>query len=140
VSERTFFDTNMLVYADDRDAGQKSQIAQGLLGEAIRSQTAVLSTQVLQEYFVVSTRKLKVPPEVARQKVDLLSSLEVVQIDVSLILEAIDLGLLRHFSFWDALILSCARAAGCTRLLTEDLHHGQLVAGVRVVNPFQESA
>jgi predicted nucleic acid-binding protein len=136
VSERTFFDTNMLVYADDRDAGQKSQIAQELLGEAIRSQTAVLSTQVLQEYFVVSTRKLKVPPEIARQKVDLLSNLEVVQIDVGLILEAIDLALLRQFSFWDALILSCARAAGCARLLTEDLHHGQIVAGVRVVNPF----
>jgi predicted nucleic acid-binding protein len=73
VNDRVFVDTNVLVYADDRSAAEKRTRALTLLGELIRESRAVLSTQVLQEYFVVATRKLGVPPELARQKVDALS-------------------------------------------------------------------
>jgi predicted nucleic acid-binding protein len=136
VSERVFVDTNVLVYADDLDAGDKATRARELLRALYTDMNGVLSTQVLQEFFVVSTRKLGVDKAVARRKVELLSKLDVVTIQVSHILQAIDLHRLHSVSFWDALIISCAAAAGCVRLLSEDLQHGAVIAGVRIENPF----
>lgn len=134
-----FIDTNVLIYADDLDAGDKNRKARSIVADALTRATAVLSTQVLQEYFVVATRKLGVDPAIARRKVELLARLDVVRIDVGLVLGAIDLLRLHSLSFWDALILKSASMAGCTRLLTEDLQHGQIVEGVRVENPFHRS-
>jgi predicted nucleic acid-binding protein len=136
VKERVFVDTNVLVYADDLDAGDKTQRARALLGELLREQSGVLSTQVLQEFFAVTTRKLKVDPAIARRKVELLATLDVVSIQVPHILHAIDLHRLHSVSFWDALILACAAAAGCARLWSEDLQHGAVIAGVKIENPF----
>jgi predicted nucleic acid-binding protein len=136
VKERVFIDTNLLVYADDLDAGEKTVRARQLVGEALRAQTGVLSTQVLQEFFVVTTRKLGVAPEIARRKVELLATMDVVSVQIPHILHAIDLHRLHSLSFWDALILACAAAAGCPRLWSEDLQHGAVISGVRIENPF----
>src|SRR5262249_7126427 len=97
----------------------------------------VLSTQVLQEYFVVATKKLGVEAEYARRKVELLSSLDVVRPDVTDVLAAIDLTRLRSISFWDALIVRAAENAGCAVLLSEDLQDGEVISGVRIKNPFR---
>lgn len=137
MKERVFLDTNVLIYADDLDAGDKHARARELLGAAIRDQNGVLSTQVLQEFFVVATRKLGVEAGVARRKVELLSALDVVSIQVPHVLSAIDLHRLHSLSFWDALIVTCAAAAGCARLCSEDMQHGATLAGVRVENPFK---
>jgi predicted nucleic acid-binding protein len=137
VTVRAFLDTNVLVYADDLDAGDKRARARHVLEEAITTQSGVLSTQVLQEYFVVATRKLGVDPAVARRKVELFATLDVVRVDVDRILGAIDLHRLHALSFWDALVVRCAAAAGCSRLLTEDLQHGLVIDGVRVEDPFR---
>jgi predicted nucleic acid-binding protein len=137
---RDFIDTNVLVYADDLDAGPKNTIARSLVEDALLRATGVLSTQVLQEFFSVSTRKLGVPAEVARRKVELLAHLEVVRIDVDAILAAIDLHRLHPLSFWDALIVQAAASAGCSRILSEDLQHGRTLAGVKIVNPFLADA
>lgn len=137
MKERVFFDTNVLLYADDADAGARRHIAQQHLEGALRDGTAVLSTQVLQEYFVVSTRKLGVPAEMARQKIELLATMDLIHVGLELILGAIDLHRLHGISFWDALIVKAASAAGCRRLLSEDLHHGQKLDGVLVENPFR---
>ena len=136
MKERVFVDTNVLVYADDLDAGDKTQRARALLAQLFREQRGVLSTQVLQEFFAVTTRKLHVDPAIARRKVELLAKLDVVSIQVPHILHAIDLHRLHSVSFWDALILACAAAAGCARVWTEDLQHGANIAGVRIENPF----
>lgn len=136
MKDRVFVDTNVLVYADDLDAGEKMERARALVSELFRDQNGVLSTQVLQEFFAVTTRKLGVDPAVARRKVELLSTLDVVAIQVPHILHAIDLHRLHSVSFWDGLILSCAAAAGCKRLWTEDLQAGATIAGVRIENPF----
>jgi predicted nucleic acid-binding protein len=136
MSERVFFDTNVIVYADDRSAGAKRERALALIGELAGESRAVISTQVLQEYFVFATRKLGVPAEVARRKVDALSHLDVVLVRPELVLAAIDLHRLHSISFWDALIIRSAAAAGCSRVLSEDLQHGQVFDGVRVENPF----
>lgn len=139
MSERVFLDTNVLVYADDLDAGPKQERAQAILLDCFSAATGVLSTQVLQEFFVVSTRKLGVPPDVARHKIELLSRLDLVAVRLDLILGAIDLHRLHAISFWDALVVRCASAAGCARLLTEDLQHGQVLDGVEVTNPFLDA-
>ena len=139
MSERLFLDTNVLVYADDAAAGAKHQIAQDVLERALKRGVSVLSTQVLEEYFVIATKKLRIDAAAARRRVELLSTLDVVEIDVPTILNAIDLHRLHALAFWDALIVHTAAVAGCTRLITEDLQHGRVYAGVTAENPFRDA-
>jgi len=138
VSERVFLDTNLLVYADDADAGDKQRAARKQIRSAIVERTGVISTQVLQEYFSVATRKLGISPAAARRRVELLSVLDVVRIEVTTILGAIDLHRLHSLSFWDALIVRAASLAGCTRIVSEDLQTGSTIDGVRIEDPFAE--
>lgn len=140
MSGRVFLDTNVLIYADDLDAGQKNATARDVVRRALTDGTGVLSTQVLQEFFVIATKKLGVDAEIARRKVELLSAMDVVRIEVDEILAAIDLHRLHSISFWDALIVRCAATAGCKRLLSEDLQHGRTIAGVTIENPFATAA
>lgn len=135
---RAFFDTNVLVYLFDADAPQKQQIARALLEREASAGRATLSTQVLQELFVIVTRKLgvPVPHEDAERAVRSLSELSVVQIDAALILAAIDAVRRSQISFWDALIVRAALQSGSTVLYTEDLQHGQEIEGLTISNPF----
>ena len=133
---RSFFDTNILVYADDKDSPAKRRQALELVAQHRREGTGVLSLQILQEYFVALTRKLRVEADIARRKVELLAEFDVVTPDVADILAAIDLHRLHHFSFWDGLVLRSAAQAGCRVLFTEDLQAGRNFDGVLIVNPF----
>lgn len=133
---RSFIDTNILVYTDDHDALEKQKRALDLVEQARLSRNGVLSTQVLQEYFVTATRKLNVEPAIARRKVELFARLDLVQIDLDAILAAIDLHRLHQFSFWDALIIQSALVSGCRILFTEDLQQRRRVNGLEVLNPF----
>ena len=137
MSARSFFDTNVLVYTDDKSAPAKQRRALELVAEHRRAGTGVVSLQVLQEYFVAATRKLHVDVRTARRKVELLAEFEVVTPGVPDVLAAIDLHLLHGFPFWDALILHGARQAGCRVLLSEDLQDARQLDGLRVVNPFR---
>jgi predicted nucleic acid-binding protein len=134
---RAFLDTNVLVYADDADAGPKRTKAQALVVSALANGDAVISTQVLQEYFAVATRKLSVAAEAAQKKVEVLAALVAVTIDADHVIESIKLHRLYNLSFWDALIVHAARRAGCDRLITEDLQAGQRIEGVEIVDPFE---
>jgi predicted nucleic acid-binding protein len=136
MSVRSFFDTNVLVYADDKASPAKQRRAIELVAEHRRAGTGAVSLQVLQEYFVTVTRKLEVDARIARRKVELLAEFDVAAPDVADILAAIDLHRLHGFSFWDALILRAAKQAGCTVLLSEDFQQSREIDGVRVVNPF----
>jgi predicted nucleic acid-binding protein len=136
MSARSFFDTNVLVYADDKAALAKQRRALELVAEHRRAGTGVVSVQVLQEYFVTVTRKLKVDPLVARRKVELLAEFDVAAPGVDDILAAIDLHRLHGFSFWDALVVRAAKQSGCTVLFSEDLQEAREVDGVRIMNPF----
>ena len=133
---RRFLDTNLLVYTDDAADRRRSRIAMAEVEAAIISREGVISTQVLQEYFSVTTRKLGTDPGIARRRLQLFATLEVVQIDVEMILGATDLHRLHGLSFWDALIIQAAGRAGCEVLLTEDLQAGRSIAGVRITDPF----
>ena len=136
MSARSFFDTNVLVYADDKAAPAKQRRALELVAEHRRAGTGVVSLQVLQEYFVTATRKLGVDARIVRRKVELLAEFDVAAPDVADILAAIDLHWLHGFSFWDALVLRAAKQSGCGVLLSEDFQESREIDGVRVVNPF----
>jgi predicted nucleic acid-binding protein len=131
-----FFDTNILVYCDDVTAPRKQDRAIQLLTEHQRSATAVISLQVMQEYFVAVTRKLGVDAELAQRKVEILARGHVVRFATDDVILAIELHRLHRISFWDGLIVQAARSAGAGVLYSEDLQHGSMAGGVKVVNPF----
>jgi len=137
MSARSFFDTNVLIYADDKSAPAKQRRSLDLVAEHRRAGTGVVSMQVLQEYFVTVTRKLGVDARIARRKVELLAEFDVAAPDIADILAAIDLHRLHGFSFWDALILRAAKQAGCGVLFTEDMQEAREIDGIRIVNPFR---
>jgi predicted nucleic acid-binding protein len=133
-----FVDTNVLVYAHDASETIRQPAAQAVLTDLWRTRLGALSTQVLQEFYVVATRRFD-PPMPRRQTRDLVeaySQWRVVQIDVLLILAASQLEERHTLSFWDALIVEAARRAGATRLISEDLQTGRRLAGVLIDNPF----
>jgi predicted nucleic acid-binding protein len=139
---RSFFDTNVLVYLfDNRDPGKKIRAQQVFAEESERGR-AVLSTQVLQEFYWAVTRKLAtpLPEEVAEERVRDFSRLPLVRVDAPMILAAIMRSRSQSFSFWDALVIEAALRARAGRLLTEDLQHGQRIGDLTVENPFREGA
>ncbi|HEX7836633.1 MAG TPA: PIN domain-containing protein [Kofleriaceae bacterium] len=137
MAERVFIDTNVVIYACDRAAGDKRVRAREVLAPLLRERRAVISTQVLQEFFAAGTRKLHMPADQARRHVEKWSKLDVVVIRPETVLGAIDLHRLHTLSFWDALVIKSAGVAGCGRLLSEDLNHGQVIDGVAIENPFR---
>ena len=134
---KVFFDSNILVYFADGADPQKQQIAEKLIKNAVINDNGVISTQSLQEFFAATTRKLLCTKEKAKEYVENFSdSFTVEQVSVPLILKAINISIKNKFSFWDSLILSAAIQSGCIICYSEDLTNGQIVEGVKVVNPF----
>lgn len=134
---RSFLDTNILVYAvDDADVG-KRDAARELI--AAPEERLVVSTQVLSEFYVVTTRKLASPlsEQDAARAVEALSKLTTVVMDPALVLAGIAISREARLSLWDGLILAAASAGGCDRVLTEDLADGASIRSVRVENPFR---
>ena len=134
----TFVDTNVLVYAHDRSETRKQPLAQALMEGLWASRTGTLSTQILQEFYVVATRKFDPPMSrnEAREIVALYAAWPLVQVDLALILVASELEERHKLSFWDALVVEAARRADATRIVTEDLQGGRHIGGVRIENPF----
>jgi predicted nucleic acid-binding protein len=137
-SAPTFIDTNVLVYAHDRSETRKQPIAQALLATLWNERTGSLSTQVLQEFYVVATRKFDPPMTrpAAREVVALYGQWSLVHIDVPIIVGASKLEERHRLSFWDALVVEAALRSGATRLATEDLQTGRVIGGMTIVNPF----
>ena len=140
MSARTFVDTGVLVYAHDRSAGGKHDRAKEVVSQLWHERSGVLSTQVLQELYV-NLRKVAAKPLPRSQAKQLLAEYltwEVVVNDGQSILEALELEERYRISFWDAMIVQAANAAGVESLCTEELNHGQRYGSVVVINPFEE--
>jgi predicted nucleic acid-binding protein len=137
---KSFIDTNVILYANDANAGAKRERAEAVIRKHIAAKTAVISTQVCMEYASVAFSKLRQPPDAIEDQLDLLARLEVVQVDVPLVRAGFHLMAAHSLSFWDAVILAAAQSARCEVLLTEDLCHGRLYGAVRVVDPFRSEA
>jgi predicted nucleic acid-binding protein len=138
--ERQFVDTNILVYAYDQTAGAKHDKARALLTELLHTGEGCLSMQVLQEFFVSLTRKIRKPLDSAEaaRRVAYLAEWNLHVPERSDLFFAIDLHQQLRISFWDAMMIQSARRLGCRVLWTEDLSDGQSYAGVTVRNPFLE--
>jgi predicted nucleic acid-binding protein len=137
---RYFFDTNIVVYANDGRNPEKQKRALALVADALRSGSGVISTQVLQEYANVALGKLGQRQDVVLRQLALLEHLEVVHQSPALVRRAVELHGLYGVTFWDAAIVAAAESGGCDRILSEDLNAGQFYGGVAVVNPFAETA
>lgn len=134
---KVFFDSNILVYYADESDVRKQKIATALIKDAIDSGNGVISTQCLQEFYNVVTKKLLCDKERAKEMVKMFSdNIPVVKISVPLILSAVDISIKSQFSFWDSLILSAADDTGCATVYSEDLNDQQIVGGARIQNPF----
>jgi predicted nucleic acid-binding protein len=134
----SFVDTNILIYAVDASETTKQPKAQRLLEELWTSRTGRLSTQVLNEFYVTTTRKLKpgLVPEMAREIVRSYEAWSPVPLTFSIIREAWALQDRYSLSYWDALIVAAAKLSGCSRLYSEDLQDGLQIDDLRVINPF----
>lgn len=135
----SFVDTNVLVYLLDDEEPAKQARAEEVVERETRAGTMIISTQVLQEFYSASTRKWREPlsAEVAERSVKRFIEIStVVQVNVAVILSAIARTRAMSVSFWDALIVEAALKGGAEKLLTEDLHHGQVIDGLRIENPF----
>lgn len=134
-----FVDANILVYAEDRDAGTKHTIARDLISDLWRSGEGVLSIQVLQEFFVTVTRKVPRPlsTEEALAIVEQYLAWRVVENTGDLLLAGIRVAASLQISFWDALVVQAAQMERCEKLWTEDLNHGQRIGDLMIVNPFR---
>ena len=140
MSDKFFIDSNILVYAHDTENLEKQQQAQTVIFEGIRFENAVLSTQVLSEFYVSVTKKIKNPLPIlkAMEEIKYLLILEIVEIDISMILHAINLQNKWNISYWDGLILCAAEQARCKTVLSEDFNDQQTYGHIIVKNPFRK--
>lgn len=136
--DKIFVDTNILIYAYDISAGVKHVTAVRILSELWESGRGVLSTQVLQEFFVSVTRKIPNPIN-EQHAINIVRDFlrwELVVNDGDSILEAANLVSRYRFSFWDCLIIQAALKSGCNILLSEDLSDSQVIESLQIRNPF----
>src|SRR6266852_5416385 len=136
--DKTFVDSNILVYAHDFDTGSRQQRAAERLTELWDARAGRLSTQVLQEFYVNVTQKIKVPlsRSAAREVIRNYTPWVESWITPATVVRASEIGEIWRLSFWDGMILAAAEEIQAVQLLSEDLSHDQVIAGVRIVNPF----
>ena len=141
MSDRTFVDTNVLIYAHDVDAKTKHETAKRVLQELWSERSGVLSMQVLQEFYVNVTREIPKPisKDAARLVVGSYAiwCIETTTAEISAAFQIEDQS---QIGFWDALIVASALRGSAKRILSEDLNAGQKIAGIRIENPFAKMA
>jgi predicted nucleic acid-binding protein len=137
MNAKVFVDTNILVYAHDQEEGYKQEAAKRILRNLAQQQSGAVSMQVLQEFYNTVTRKLvfPLPKNEARAIVEDFSYWCVATTPAE-IKQAFLIEDAAKIGFWDALIVAAALKAGATQILSEDLSHGQTIAGIQIVNPF----
>lgn len=136
-----FVDTNVFVYDFDPSEPVKQAAVRPWIEALWNAEAGRISFQVLQEFYSITTSKLSIPLEadVARAAVNRLLTWQPVEVNLATIQEAWRLQDRYGLSWWDTLIVSSARLAGCDYLLTEDLQNGQDFGGLVVVDPFKRS-
>lgn len=133
---KVFVDSNILVYLFSKTELEKATTATLLVKQLISEDRMVWSTQVMQEFYVVMTKKYKVPSLDVKNILSKFSQVECVTNTQETINSAIDIQVLNKLSFWDSLIMSSAKTGNCSVLISADLNAGQVVNGIRIINPF----
>lgn len=135
---KVFIDTNIIVYAYDISAGEKHTKAVEIMKDLWNAGHGMTSTQVLQEFFVTTTKKISKPLDVitAKEIVKDLLKWKTVIVDGGIILEAIDIHREHKYSFWDSVIIASAVEGGAGTLFSEDLSDKHKIKGIVIKNPF----
>jgi len=139
MSGKVFLDANILVYAHDKDAGEKHSIAVEIVRDLWEKKSGVLSNQILQELYVGITKKILKPiaKAEAREVLRAYTCWSIREISPMSIIRAAEIEEKHRISFWDALVIIAAYEAKCEKILTEDLNSGQVIEGVLIENPFK---
>lgn len=132
---KIFIDTNILVYCMDEFNKKKQATCRAVLKSLTNDMHGVISTQVMQEFYVATTAKLGADPLLIKDILHSLKQFEIVTISSEIIYDAVDCSILNQISFWDSLIVVAAESACCEKVWTEDLNHGQMIRGVKIENP-----
>jgi predicted nucleic acid-binding protein len=138
MSDKYFFDTNILVYANDSGERAKQKTARELIKNSLNKQNGVISIQVLSEFWVTVTRKIRkqLSADIAEKEIELFRLMEIVIMDYQVFKDALRFQRIMQISYWDSLILAASNISGCKFIYTEDLNHGQKVSGMEICNPF----
>lgn len=135
MNDNVFIDTNILIYSIDDANAEKQKTSKSIISK-LSENGGIISTQVLQEFYNIATKKLGVSKQDAKLLLKYLSECFVVHKNtVNDILHAVEISIKTQFSFWDSLIIAAAISEDCTILYTEDLNNGQLVEGIILKNP-----
>lgn len=139
MSDKVFVDTNVLVYAHDIDSGSKHEIAVKIIMDLWEKSNGILSNQVLQEFYVIITKKIIKPISLSETRAIIKNYLmwQIEESNPSSILKASEIQEKHNISFWDALIVTAAEQAGAVKILTEDMNHGQSIESILIENPFR---
>ena len=133
---KAFVDTNLFLYAIDPKEKIKRNKAQQLVESLVANGQGVVSTQVINEFCVNAIRKLGRREAEVKNLLSVYDDFEVVSHNLSLAREGLDICGSTRLNYWDAILIAAARSAKCSTLYTEDMSHGQNVAGIKIVNPF----
>jgi len=138
MSDKIFVDTNILIYAHDIDSGLKHDTAVKVITDLWERANGILSNQVLQEFYIVVTKKMPKPTSLPEARVIIKNYLkwQIEENNSNSILRASEIQKKHNISFWDALIVTAAEQAGAAKILTEDMNSGQTIEGVLIENPF----
>lgn len=134
---KIFIDTNILVYSLDRFDPVKQKKCRLLLKTLTNDFQGVISTQVMQEFYVTTVKKLGADPLLIKDILHAYERFETVIITPDTIRDAIDCSIINQLSFWDALIVVAAESARCEKLWSEDFNDGQVIRGVEIKNPLR---
>jgi len=138
MNDKIFVDTNILVYAHDLAAGDRHNQASTIIENLWDTNAGVISTQVLQEFYVTVTRKIVKPLDRLRAR-EIIRNYLVWPVhlnDAETVLLASEIEARNNLSFWDALIVAAAQLLHVDKIFTEDMNHGQRIEGILIVNPF----
>ncbi|MBL7006463.1 MAG: PIN domain-containing protein [Spirochaetia bacterium] len=134
---KIFIDTNILVYTLDNKDKERKKKAREIIKNVIDTYQAVISTQVIKEFYVVATKKLNIDPIIVKNIIHNFHNMEIVNNDLEIIEQAIDISVISQLSFWDSLIIAAAERSNCEYIISEDLNAGQIYRGVELINPFK---
>lgn len=140
MSAKYFLDTNILVYSFDHASAAKQRTAVRLIDDAVEGGKGLISSQVVQEFLNVATRKFAVkltPRDLRVYLEDVLLPLCAVYPTPATYAHSLDISEETGFSFYDAMILAGAKAAGCAVVYSEDLQHGRVLGGLKIIDPFK---
>ena len=137
--KRFFIDSNIIIYANDRSAEDKQSKAIEIITTCMKSQNAVLSIQVLQEYANVALKDLQQDSAVVLRQLKLLEAFPIIAPTAKMVRRSVELRQSYRISFWDASIIAAAEKGDCDCLLSEDLNAGQYYSGIQILNPFSKN-